>query len=102
VALQGTLGSSRPVTMGVPQGSVLGPLLFALYISGLSEVFLSHGISYADVKQLQIFVSVEPSQISDYIKRVERCVADVVKLLTEKLLLFNGNKTELIIFGTKP
>jgi hypothetical protein len=103
VALQGTLGSSRPVTMGVPQGSVLGPLLFALYIGGLSEVFLSHGISYhCYADDIQLFVSVEPSQISDAIKRVERCIADVVKWLTEKLLLVNGSKTELIIFGTKP
>jgi hypothetical protein len=102
VAINGTLGSSRPVTMGVPQGSVLGPLLFSLYISGLREVFLSHNIPYhCYADDLQAFVSVEPCRIPDAIERLEKCISDVVKWLAGKLLLVNGSKTELIIFGTK-
>ena len=51
VILNGHSSTSLPVTSGVPQGSILGPLLFILYINSLAELHLSPGttmILYAD------------------------------------------------------
>lgn len=46
VAWRESVSSPRALTTGVPQGSVLGPLLFSLYTKSLGSVITSHGLSY--------------------------------------------------------
>jgi hypothetical protein len=86
---------------GVPQGSILGPLLFAMYVSPVDHVITSSGLSYhqyADDLQLYTTVRTDPS---DDLRVLERCVADVSGWFLRNGLLFNSSKTEAVMFGTR-
>ena len=56
VVVNNSASSSSPVMFGVPQGSMLGPVLFIFYTTPLSDIIASHSVNYqlfADNTQLQ-------------------------------------------------
>ena len=52
VVVDGEVSNWKPVLSGVPQGSVLGPILFLLYINDLEEVITSKILKFADYTKL--------------------------------------------------
>ena len=68
VVIGDTKSELIPLTFGVPQGSVLGPILFTLYTCQLSEICRSHSVTYhlyADNQQL--YLSFHPSSMSSHL-----------------------------------
>ena len=96
------LSSVKHLDTGVPQGSVLGPVLFSMYLSGLSDVIRHHGIHfhhYAD--DTQLYISFDKNNIQASFQAMEACISDVNKWLTIHQLKLNCDKTECIVFRSK-
>jgi len=90
------------VTCSVPQGSVLGPLLFILYTADLAELAAKFGVSlhaFADDNQLHVHCDV--SDVMSSVDALEQCVAAISRWMTANRLKLNASKTELLWAGTR-
>ena len=97
VSLSNHCSAFAPVHSGVPQGSVLGPILFSMHIKPLSAI-LTHSIihhSFADDLQLQM--SAPPDRISELLHSMQSCISDAIAWATANMLKLNDSKTELML-----
>ena len=95
------LSESIELSCGVPQGSVLGPVLFNIYVLSLSNVFTSNNfntLSYADDNSgYQVFsLSSESIVFNEFIPN---CIAQVKLWMNDYFLKINESKTKIIVFG---
>lgn len=87
------------ITCGVPQGSILGPGLFNLYMLPLGGVIRRHGInfhSYADDTQLYISMSPDDTGPMD---ALFNCILDIKSWMAKNFLQLNQDKTEVLVIG---
>ena len=91
VSILGFDSNTKPVSHGVPQGSVLGPLLFLLYINDLHTVLSSKVFHFADDTNLL--------NISNSAKKLQKSLNSDIKILYQWLLAnkisLNCDKTEI-------
>ena len=102
VSLSNHCSAFTHVHSGVPQGSVLGPILFTMYINPLSAIIDSHSIihhSFAD--DLQSQMSAPPDRISELLHSIQSCIRDVKVWVTANMLKLNDSKTELMLVTSK-
>ena len=85
----------------MPQGSVLGLILFALFTSPISAIADAHDVlqqKYADDTQLYICLSAKT--IAPNTRRLEACLSDLHAWFSHKWLALNPSKSEALLFGT--
>ena len=96
---------SAQLSCGVPQESILGPILFTLYTTPLGKICTKHSITYhlcADEQQL--YLAFKPSNAGakeQYIQQLEGCIEEIHKWMSANMLKLNDDKTKFIMFGTK-
>ena len=102
VSLSNHCSAFAPVHLGVPQGSVLDPILLTMYIKPLSAIIDSYSIihhSFSDDLQLQM--SAPPDRKSELLHSIQSCISDVKAWATVNMLKLNDNKKELMLVTSK-
>eukprot|EP00116_Pleurobrachia_bachei_P000741 sb/3461003/ len=78
VKVGGATATPREVRIGVPQGSILGPLLFVMYTRELEEIGKKHGVLlhlYAD--DSQVYCEFKPADFAATETRIELCLEEI-------------------------
>ncbi len=102
VAWGGEVSKAHKSVTGVPQDSVLGPLLFSTYTTSLGPIIQAHGFSYhfyAD--DTQLYLSFRPDDPT-VAARISGCLEDISAWMKEHHLQLNLAKTELLVFPATP
>ena len=95
--------SPRCLEYGVPQDSILGPLLFTLYTAPLQDFIRSHSLDsmfYADDIQIYIVID-DPRHSIDSVGVLRGCINDVFTWNTKNMLKCNPGKTEILHFTSR-
>ena len=89
------------VTSGVPQGSVLGPILFIAYSAEVIGIVEQHGFNvHAFADDLQVYGHAAQHEAAVLATRMSTCIESVKAWMSSNRLRLNPSKTELIWLGS--
>ena len=98
ISIKGQTSFSKQLPCGVPQGSVLGPLLFCAYLSELGHIIRECNMNfhtYAD--DTQIYVSFQPDESDDAIQKLELCISKIRMWMIANKSKLNDDKSEFML-----
>jgi hypothetical protein len=98
VVVNGIKSDTSVLHFGVPQGSVLGPVLFVMYMSPLFDVIKKYSLSHhAFADDNQLYTDSLITNVDSTLCNMEECVASVKTWMTLNKLQLNDSKTEALL-----
>ena len=104
VNIEGQKSSFRDTKYGVPQGSVIGPFLFNIYVRHLIKVMEEQGFTihgYADDHQLLYSFQID-FQVAVIRRKIPECLDFISNWMARNFLKLNPTKSQVIVFYPKP
>ena len=103
VEINGRHSSAAVNSVGLPQGSVFGPIGYTIYTLLISDIAKSHNVSYhtyADDTQLYLtFDPKESNGLETALTTLSACVMDIKAWMCRNKLKINEGKTEFLVVG---
>ena len=102
VIINGVESETWNLLFGVPQGSVLGPILFIIYTSPLAKILESLGVMYhfyAD--DTQLYITFDINETEEATSKMEHAVSVIRTWMADNFLCLNDDKTEVLLIGSK-
>lgn len=95
-----SVSSIKPVTRGVPQGSILGPTLFCLYCADIIDRIKNCNYQiYAD--DIQLYLSFKTNETSIAVNKVNEDLYNIVSWSHQNNLILNPSKSKFMLLGTR-
>ena len=100
VKINCSISNGMIVLYGVPQGSILGPILFLLYISEIESIAKLYGLKihmFAD--DMQLYISFQHCDILENVSNIEHCLRHIKLWMSNNFLKINESKTQFMIIA---
>ena len=89
-----------PIKNGVPQGSILGPLLFTVLVSDISET-INTGSYHTYADDLQFYLSFKPAESISAFDNANITLNHIANYSNNNFLKLNTDKSKYIVIGSK-
>lgn len=100
VKISNNISTGRSVTCGVPQGSILGPTLYAIYTSEFyTSISNCKFHFYAD--DTQLYLTFAPESVQLACEKINEDLRNLITFSQDHCLKINAAKSNLLIFGNK-